>query len=161
MHWTIIVGIMREVFMLAYAIFVICIFVRWILELGASRFTLRDWLGSIGLATGICSVVLYALFLFYLWMENRLIAHGSTLWLYYYAGFYLAIVGIMLSLAGHNWVRRSSIVISLVMVFQWWGRMIVGLKAESIITVAMFVSLVVVGILVLGNKFIFRRSRTP
>jgi hypothetical protein len=106
---------------------------------------------------GICSAALFAWFLIYLWMERRLIAHGSALWLYYYAGFWLAAVGLMLSFAGRGWVRRSTAVVSLVMVFQWYGRMVLGRKVESIITIAMFVFLAAGGIIELGSKLLIRR----
>ncbi len=157
MGLTNVVGSLWEVFMLAYAIFVIWTFVRWILMVRTSIFTLRDWLGSLGLAMGICSAALFAWFLIYLWMEGRLIAHGSALWLYYYAGFFLAAVGLMLSFAGRDWVRRSSAVVSLVMVFQWYGRMVLGRKVESIITIAMFVFLAAGGIISVGSRYVIRK----
>jgi hypothetical protein len=157
MGWTNTLGSFWNAFMLAYAIFVIWSFARWILALGKLRFTLRDWLGSLGLAAGICSAALFAVFLIFLWMERELIAHGSALWLYYYTGFFLAAVGLILGLAGRDWIRGSSAVVSLVMVFQWYGRMVVGRKAEAIVTVVMFASLAVGGIIALLSKLCFRR----
>jgi hypothetical protein len=97
--------------------------------------------------------VLFAWFLIYLWFERQLIAHGSALWLYYYTGLFLASMGLILGLAGRGWIRHSSEVISLVMVFQWCGRMIVGRKIEAFLTIVMFIFLATGGIIVLIRKF--------
>ena len=157
MEWATVVGTMWKAFVLAYAIFVIWSCLKWIRMLQTSRFTVRDWLGSLGLAMGAASAALFAWFWIYLWIERRLIAHGSSLWLYYYTGFCLAAVGLTLGLVGRDWVRRSSTIVSLVMSFQWMGRMVIGRKVEFLITIAMFVSLALGGIIALVGRLFFRR----
>ena len=150
---TSIVDCCREVFLLGYAIFVVYILVKWILASGKSEYALRDWLGSLGLAAGICSAIQFAWFWVYLWTEHRLIANGVFEGLYYLAGGCFAIVGLILGLTGRGWVRRSAAFVSLVMVFQWWGEMLFHIKDKSVVTIAMFVSFAVIGIILLGRRY--------
>lgn len=146
----------REVFLLGYAIFIVYILVKWILSSGKSEYALRDWLGSIGLAAGICSEILFVGFWVYLWTEHRLIIGGVFEGLYLFAGGCLAIFGLVLGLTGRGWLRRSAAFVSLVMVFQWWGEMIFHIKDKSIVTIAMFVSLAVIEIILFGRRYFIR-----
>jgi hypothetical protein len=152
MKWASLLNSIRPAFLIAYGIFVVWTVVRLMMEIRSSRRKLRDWLGSFGLAAGICSAMLLALFYIHIWVEGKLIAHGAALWIYYYAAICFAIIGLILGLTGHGWVRRSSTVVSLVMVFQWSGQMVVSAREDFLITVAMFVSLAVVGITFMASQ---------
>jgi hypothetical protein len=161
MEWAYFVQDCRAVFLLAYAIFVAWSLVRWIIATGKSEYVLRDWLGSLGLAAGICSAVLFAWFYVYVWTEHRLIAHGIAQGLYFLAGGCLAVFGLILGLTGRRWVRRSAAIVALVMVFQWWGEMLFHLKEKSAVTIAMFVSLLAIGFaLLVSQRFIHKFQRS-
>jgi hypothetical protein len=147
------------VFLLAYAVFMVYSLVRWIFASGKSKYSLRDWLGSLGLATGICSAMLFAWFFLYLWTEHRLIVNGIAQGLYFLAGGCFAIFGLILGLTGRGWVRRSAAFVALVMVFQWWGEMLFHIKEKSVVTIAMFVSLAVIEIILLGRRYFIHRKR--
>jgi hypothetical protein len=91
--------------------------------------------------------MLLALFFIHIWVEGNLIAHGAALWIYYYTAICFALIGLAFGLTGHGWVRQSSTIVSLVMVFQWSGQMAVSTLEDFLITVAMYFSLAVVGII--------------
>jgi hypothetical protein len=145
----------RLVFLLTHGIFVVWTVVRWMMDIRSSGRKLRDWLGSFGLAAGICSAILLELFYIHILVEGKLIAHGAALWIYYFTGICFAIVGLSLGLTGYGWVRRSSTVVSLVVVFQWPALMTSSVRQDLLITAAMFVSLAVVGIIFV------RKGQTP
>jgi len=152
-EWAGFLNTVRPVFLMIYGIFVAWTAVRLMMRIRSFERTLRDWLGSVGLAAGICSAILLMLFYMHIWIEGTLIAHGAALWLLYYAGICLAIIGLTLGFVGCRWVRRSCTVISLVMIFQWSGQMTDSLQQDSLITVVMFVSLAVVGIIYLWGWY--------
>lgn len=152
MKWASLLNSIRPVFLIAYGIFVVWTVVRLIMAIRSFRRNLRDWLGSIGLLAGICSAMLLALFYIHIWVEGKLIAHGAALWIYYYTAICFALIGLALGLTGHGWVRRSSTIVCLVMVFQWSGQMVVSAREDFLITVAMFVSLAAVGIIFMAPQ---------
>jgi hypothetical protein len=152
-EWIILVRAVRAAFLIIYAIFVVSSLVKWIRTTEASKLTLRDRLGSLGMAAGICSAALFAWFHVYVWVAHELIAHGAGLWLYYYAGGCAAVVGLIFGLAGRGWVRQSATIIALVMAFQWFGEMVVGLRKEAFITLAMFVFLAAGGVISLAGRY--------
>jgi len=141
----------QKLFMLAYWAFVIWSIARWIRLIMSTASTLRIWLGSLGLIAGTCSAALFAWFYIYLFIERALIAHGSALWLYYYAGGLLSVIGLGFGLAGRGWMRQSSAVISIVMIFQWLEEMTVGRNQEFFLVIGMFLSLAALGIMSLGR----------
>jgi hypothetical protein len=152
MKWASLLNSVRPIFFIAYGVFVVWTVVRLIMEIRSFRRYLREWLGLIGLLAGICSAMLLALFYIHILAEGKLIAHGAALWIYYYTAICFALIGLALGLAGHGWVRRSSTIVSLVMVFQWSGQMVVSAREDFLITVAMFVSLAVVGIIFMASQ---------
>lgn len=158
MEWTRIVNSVRDVFLYAYAVFVIYALLRWILTSGKSEYSLRDWLGSLGLAAGACSALLFAGFFAYWWTEHRIIAHGLGQGLYFLVGGSLAIGGLILGLTGRGWIRPSAVFIALVMMFQWWGELIFQIGGTGTVTIAMFVSLAVMESILLGRRCIVRRA---
>jgi len=101
------------------------------------------------------SAALYAVFFAFFGFEKKLLLHGSALWIYYIVGALLAAIGLVLGVAGRGWVRNASILISLVMLFQWYGMMIIGSsqRAEGIVTIAMFIAVAVWGILLVGSRY--------
>jgi hypothetical protein len=148
----------QKVFMLVFGAFVIWSLARWTRVIMSTASTLRVWLGSLGLIAGICSAVLFAWFYIYLFVERALIAHGAALWLYYYAGGLLSLIGLGFGLAGRGWMRQSSVVISIVMIFQWLEEMTVGRKQEFFLVVGMFLSLAAVGIISLAHTVLIGRT---
>ena len=118
----------------------------------------RGWrfrMATIGLFLGAGSSMLLLAFYAHLWMTGTLIAHGSILWLIYYAGELAAGAGFSFALAGRGELRFSAAIVNLVMVFQWYGMMIVSLQAEAILSIAMYVC-----VAIFGCAWLFSRSRT-
>lgn len=147
MEWARFLNTVRPAFLMVYGIFVIWAIVRWIVKIRSFQRDSRHWLGTIGLGLGVCSAVLIALFYVHIWITNKLIAHGSELWIYYYLGFCLAVAGLILGLTGRGWVRESGTIVALVAGFQWAGQMAVSARQDALITVAMFASLALVGVI--------------
>jgi hypothetical protein len=137
MHWVYTVLNVRKVLLLSYAVFVVWSLWLWIRSVNTKAFALRDWFGSLGLVAGIVSAAMFGWFFLYLAMMHGLIAHGSALWLYYYLGEGLAVLGLFLGLFFRGELRQSAAIISVVMMFEWYGEMIVGLKAEAIVSIAL------------------------
>jgi hypothetical protein len=158
MEWVQFLNSVRPAFLIAYGIFVVWTVVRWTMGIRSIQQTLRAWIGSVGLAAGICSALLLLLFYMHIWIKGALIAHGAALWLLYYAGICLAVIGLTFGLAGCRWLRRSCTVISLVMVFQWSGQMADSLRQDFLITVAMLVLLGAVGVIYVGFWYFGRTS---
>src|SRR6185437_2172899 len=108
-----------------------------------SEYSLRDWLGSLGLAAGTSSAMLFAAFFVYLWAAHRLIANGLAQVFYFLAGGFLAIGGLILGLVGRGWIRSTAVFVALVMLFQWWGELIFQIRTKGFVTIAMFVSVAI------------------
>jgi hypothetical protein len=152
-EWARFLNAVRPAFLLVYGIFVIWAIVRWIVRIKSFQRDLRDWLGAIALGMAVCSAILLALFYVHVLITNELIAHGSELWIYYYFGFFLAVGGLILGLTGRGWVRESCAVVVLVASFQWACQMAVSVRQDALITVAMFVSLALVGAIFAGTRY--------
>jgi hypothetical protein len=127
-------------FMLAYGVFVIWSIVTWVVVERRTASGPRGWLGALGLCSGVISALLFLAYLMSIVLERRLIAHGSVLWIYYYSGESLGVLGIFLGLAGKGRTRFSSVIVSVVMVFQWLGAMVYGRRVEALSTNAMYLS---------------------
>lgn len=158
MEWASIVNNCRDVFLYAYAVFVVYALLRWILASGKSKYSLRDWLGSLGLAAGSCSALLFAGFFVYWRTEHKLIANGLAQGFYFLAGGCLAIGGLILGSTGRGWIRLSAVFVALVMIFQWWGELIFQIGNRGVVTIAMFITLAVIESIVLGRRWFVRRA---
>jgi hypothetical protein len=121
-----------------YALFVAWSIWSWARSVRNEQKSWRFRVATIGLFFCAGSSSLLLTFYAHLWMTRTLIAHGSTLWLIYYAGECSAGLGFLLAFAGRGELRLSALVINLVMVFQWYGMMIVGLLAEAFLSTAMY-----------------------
>jgi len=138
--------------MIAFTAFVIWSFVKWILAMMTKVFSLRDWLGSAGLLFGTFSWSLLIGFSFYYAVENKIPVHGSALIVFYTIGSCAAVSGMLLALTGRGWVRRSALIVSLSMVFQWLGMWNMGLGLDQIITIAIFLLLIAWGAISLAVR---------
>lgn len=122
-----------------YLLFVMWSIWRWARSPGDERGGWRFHAATFGLFLGVGSAILLVAFYAHLWVTGNLIAHGAILWLLFYAGESSADAGLLLALAGRGVLRASAVLVNLVMVFQWWGRMIVGLHAEAVLSTIMYV----------------------
>jgi len=150
---------LHAAFLFAYVFFAIGCAIRWFLGSARLKSGARSWFGVAGLAAGLMSATLYLVFSAFFLMEQRLLAHGSHLWLYYYAGELLGTIGCLAGLFGRDWVRPAALFVSLTMLFEWWRRMVPSVKAGTIITVLMFISLTILGICLLGRRLMMYRTR--
>ncbi len=144
--------IVRVSFLCAYSAFVIFSLLRLVLSARQSQGKSRRRIGAAGLIVGTYSATLLLLFYLHFWVFGTLIAHGSVLWIYMFLGCSLAITGTALGLAGLGWVRRSSVMISLVMVCQWLRSSAAGAGSRNTLDLAMIAILIAFGILTLGTK---------
>ena len=132
--------------MVAFAAFVIWTLVRWIMTIRSIVFTWRDRLGAIGLLAGSLSWALFAWMNILYTFERKMVAHGSVFIIYEITANSLALLGFILALTGRGWLRRSASVISLVMMFHWFGMFFVSPGLQQYITIASFTTLFVWGI---------------
>lgn len=156
MNWVSFLNSVRPIFLAAYGVFVAWTVVKWAMDFRSSDRKLRDWLGASGIAVGVCSAILFALFYVHIWAVGTLIAHGAALWVYCYTGICFAIAGLILGITGRGWVRQASTIISLVMAFQWSGQMVISARQDSFITIAMFITIGAVGILFIAGRYSHR-----
>jgi hypothetical protein len=152
---------LKPLIMSAYAIFAIWTLARWVRAIRSTSFTWRDRLGALGLLAGTFSGLLFACFYVFFWVEHRLLAHGSTLFIYYAVGSCAAVAGTILALIGRGWVRGSASIVSLVMLFQWLGMWDMSLGLDQVITIVTLVSLVSWGIISLATRYFTARSGSP
>jgi hypothetical protein len=149
----------RIVFMLLFSIFVIWSVAIWCKQFTQQRIGLRDWSGMLGVSLAICSTIPYAvLYLFFL-ARHSLIAHGSALWAIYYSGEAAAVLGFTLGVFGFARLRFYSLIISIVMAFQWWREMTPSFRFGAVITLFMFLSLTVVVGVLLGSRYFSSRMK--
>jgi hypothetical protein len=146
-------------FRIVFSVFVIWSLVRW-LRLPTLP-TLRGRLGSIGLAVGSVSAALFAWLYIRLWVSGTLLAHGSALYIYAFVGLGLAVIGLFLGLGGTGWVRQSALLICIVMVCQWLRDLAVGAKARNLTDGAMYIALLLFGIILLWNRYFARGEQRP
>jgi CDP-diglyceride synthetase len=78
--------------------------------------------------------------------ERKMVAQGSAFIIYEITANSLALLGFILALTGRGWLRRSASVISLVMMFQWFGMFFISPGLQQYITIASFTTLFVWGI---------------
>ena len=161
MHWVGLVLELESLFLEIYAMFVIWSTIKWIRAFRSSAFTLRDWTGSSGLALGIISATLYKWFFVYASVTGTVLAHGSALFIYYFVGGGLAVVGIILGLTGCGWIRQTAAIVSSVMVFQWLGMLDMRTEVDVFLTIVMFVLFAVFGTISLGCRYFARRKTQP
>lgn len=155
MNWIAEVELSGTVFMLLYWVFVTWCIIRWLSGARRIRFGVRDWLGSVGLVLGTCSAMLFAAFFVYFWIEGDLIAHGAMLWIYYYAGELIAVLGLVVGFGGRGWIRDSSAIISIVMLFQWWRLMSSSIALAAKLTLIMFSVLALSTAIIFGKRYLF------
>jgi hypothetical protein len=142
------------IYALAFCVFVIYCTIKLFLDAAHQHFDVRNKVGSLGLGAGIGSTALYAVFLIFFLVEHRLILHGSSLWILYYAGESMAVLGCIAGIIGKGWIRRSSLIISTVIALQWWKEMIPSVTAGDLITMIMLIAVVLQSILWLGALLI-------
>jgi hypothetical protein len=144
-----------------YALFVAWSIWRWARSVPNNHESWRFRAATIGLFFGVGSAVLLGTFYAHLWITGTLIAHGSILWLIYYIGEYSADAGFILALAGRGELRISAVVVNLVLVFQWYGMMIVGLRGEAMLSMAMYVCVAIIAcVWLFGRSRIYPHFRT-
>lgn len=124
----------KEQIMGAYAAFVVWTLARLIQTASSIKWSLRDRAGAFGLAAGAFSASLLASYYIFLAVENTLIAHGSALDVYFIVGSCAGAAGTIFALIGRGWVRRSALMISLVVVLQWYWMWAGGMGLDEIIT---------------------------
>ena len=132
----------------AFAAILIWLLVRLILAKRAAAFALRDWFGAISLLVGMCSWALFAFFYVYFAVEHAVLFSGSVYseFTFDIVGSGAAATGVVLALLGRGWMRRSGLLVSLVMAFQWLGLwFIVDVGLHQWITILSFALLVVWG----------------
>jgi hypothetical protein len=71
----------------------------------------------------------------------------------------LALAGLILGALGIGWVRQSVLLISLVMVFQWWRELVTGPGPARVVDGAMFASLALFAFILLGYRYLTRNAR--
>ena len=110
---------------------------------------------------GSGSAVLFAWFYFYLWVARNLPAHGLALWTLVLVGEGLAIAGIVLGALGTGWVRQSAVLISLVVVFQWWRELASGAEPARLVDGIMFALLALYGLAWIGHRYLTATGGPP
>jgi len=143
----------------AYAAIVIWMLVRWIRTIKSTVFSVRDWLGSVGILAGTFSALLFTWFYIYYTAEKKLLAHGAALDIYYIVSSCSAIAGLILTLIGRSSVRGSAFIVSLVMVLEWYLMWCGGLGLDEVITFATLLLLVLYGTISLGAWYLKYRRR--
>lgn len=116
-------NLFRPVFLACFGAFVVVAVIKCFFAIRNITWKVRDWSGAIGLVLAISSTALLAVHYGHILTAGSLIAHGSSLLLLYYSGFVTALLSIVLGATGYGWVRRSGVVIGLVMTFQWLAQM--------------------------------------
>jgi len=145
--------------MAAYGVFLVVAMSTCFREHFRKETTVRDWLGSAGLAA--CSISSFLYLPNYIvrvfWYTE--IARGSALVIYYDLGELLSILGFVLGLAGKGRVRLFSLIASVVMSLQWLGWMTYGRRVEAFIAnVTYFSTGLIVAIAVIHRLLSSRRS---
>jgi hypothetical protein len=151
-------SVLKEVFLLAYLLFVAWSLLRWA-RLRIFRDTsFRSRIGSGGLLAASSSAVLLFYFYCYVLIARALTADGLALWTWAIVGEAFAVAGLILALFGTGWVRQSGFLISLVAFFQW-GRPSVGIGPMSKVDAAMFASIAFFGCVLFASRYF--HSRRP
>lgn len=127
-----------------YALFVGLSIGLWARSAHYDHKSWRFRIATIGLLLGVVSSILLLAFYAHLWMTGTLIAHGSILWLIYYFGECSAFAGLLFALGGRGDFRFSAVIVNLVMLFQWYGRMSEGLLAEAMLSTVMYVCIAII-----------------
>ena len=140
------IDILSALFDLCFLALAVFWTLRWVVTVAQRSFGIRDWLGSLGLATGILSTLLYLVFIVFLLVEKRILAHGALLWIYYYTGGILGGLCLVLGSFGRGWLRWASMVVSVVMLFHWWRLTIPSVKAGAVVTLLMFLTVLILGL---------------
>jgi hypothetical protein len=146
----------RTVFLLFYFVFVVLSLYRMTRSRVFRAHSARSRIGVLGLLAGSSSAILLAWFYTYIWTLHKLPAHGSALWTLTVVGEALAILGVILGFLGTGWIRQSGLLISAVPVFQW-GRTSAGRGPISLVDLAMFASVVLIGLVSLANHCVQSR----
>lgn len=157
MNWVSVIADIKAVFMVAFAFYAIKSVTKGIWKFRSPKISIRERLGSLGLLLSTISATMFLLFYAYIWFGHMLIAHGEALFLFYYTGETLAWIGLIIGLFGSREIRTSSVLVSIVMIFQWYGTMVGGTKANAVISAAMFIVLAFAGFTLWLTTMLSRR----
>lgn len=149
---------LRTLVLIAYFVFVVWSLFKWAHHRTLPNSSTRGRLGSIGLIAGSVSAVVFAWFYIYLWIAHKLPLHGLDLWEMMIIGEGLALVGFIVGTFGTGWVRQSTLLICLVMMFQWFRELVGRVKLGRLIDGAMFASVALFGCALLGYRYFARHN---